>query len=52
MITRRNFITNTSLALSGAILGSCNDSGVSSEKMQNIAENARNAMLAMQRASW
>ena len=57
MISRRHFIRNSSLALSGVMLGSCNMSGNSSAKMQNtklnlIAEKAKNAMLAMQRASW
>ncbi|MCL1932397.1 MAG: glycoside hydrolase family 88 protein [Candidatus Azobacteroides sp.] len=55
MMNRRHFIRNASLTLSGVMLGSCNTSGASSEKTQNtnvIAEKARNAMLAMQRASW
>jgi len=55
MISRRHFIRNTSLALSGVMLGGCNISGNSSTKKQStnaIAEKARNAMLSMQRASW
>ena len=55
MLSRRHFIRNASLALSGVMLGGCNLSGVFSEKKQktnSIAEKARNAMLAMQRASW
>ena len=52
-MNRRNFIQNATLALSGVMLGSCNTSGVSSVKTNNpIFEKARNAMLAMQRASW
>ena len=55
MISRRHFIRNTSLAFPGVMLGSCNLSRISSVKTQStnsIAEKARNAMLAMQRASW
>ena len=55
MISRRHFIRNTSLALSGVMLGSCHISGASSAKKQHansITEKARNAMFAMQRASW
>ena len=55
MINRRHFIRNTSLAFSGVMLGSCTVSGNSSAKKQNthpVAEKAKNAMLAMQRASW
>ena len=55
MINRRHFIRNTSLAFSGVMLGSCTISGNSSVKMKNVnlvAEKAKNAMLAMQRASW
>ncbi|MCL1937285.1 MAG: glycoside hydrolase family 88 protein [Candidatus Azobacteroides sp.] len=54
-MNRRHFIQNTSLALSGVMLGSCNSFGTSSVKTQNmdsVVEKARNAMLAMQRASW
>jgi len=54
MINRRHFISNSSFALSGIMLGGCNLSG-SSAKQQNtnpLAEKAKNAMLAMQRASW
>jgi rhamnogalacturonyl hydrolase YesR len=55
MISRRHFIRNTSLALSGVMLDACNLPGAKSAKMQNtnlVVEKARNAMLAMQRASW
>jgi rhamnogalacturonyl hydrolase YesR len=55
MISRRHFIRNTSLAFSGVILGGCNFSGAKAAKMQStnpVAEKARKAMLAMQRASW
>ena len=55
MISRRHFIRNASLTFSGVMLGSCNLSGVSSTKTQNanpVAVKAKNAMLAMQRASW
>jgi len=54
-MNRRNFIQNSSLALSGVMLGSCRLSGSSPVKRQNanaIAEKARNAMFAMQRAAW
>ena len=54
-MNRRHFINNTTLALSGVMLGSCNTFGVSPSKMQKmnaVAEKAKNAMLAMQRASW
>jgi len=55
MINRRHFIRNTSLAFSGVVLGSCSLSGGSPAKKQSdnlVAEKARNAMLAMQRAAW
>jgi len=55
MINRRHFIRNTSLALSGVMLGSCNIAGNSSAKKQSanpIAEKAKMAMLTMQRAAW
>jgi len=52
MINRRHFICNTSLALTGVMLGSCHNSGLSPAKMQDVTEKARNAMLTMQRASW
>ncbi|MDR2145375.1 MAG: glycoside hydrolase family 88 protein [Tannerella sp.] len=55
MINRRHFLRNTSLAFSGAMLGSCSLSGTSPAKTQpvtSLAEKAKNAMLAMQRASW
>ena len=55
VMNRRHFIQNTSLAFSGVMLGSCNAFGTSSGKMKNmnpVAEKARNAMLAMQRAAW
>ena len=55
MINRRHFFRNSSLALTGAALGSCQHSGFSSanDKTANpVAEKAKNAMLSMQRASW
>jgi len=52
MITRRNFISNTSLAFSGVLLGSCNISSAKTQKSNPIIEKARNVMFAMQRASW
>ena len=55
MINRRHFIRNASLTLSGVMLGGCNISGISPTKTKNenpVAEKAKNAMLAMQRASW
>jgi len=55
MINRRHFIRNTSLVFTGVTLGGCHASEVSSAKVKNtnpVAEKARNAMLAMQRASW
>ena len=55
MINRRRFIRNTSLAVSGVMLGSCHLSGASPAKRQTInpvTEKAKNALLAMQRASW
>jgi len=54
-MNRRHFIQNTSLAFSGLMLGSCNLSGVSPAKKQNlnpVAEKAKNALLSMQRAAW
>ena len=54
-MNRRNFIQNSTLALSGVMIGSCNVSGSSSAKKQNentLAEKAKNAMLSMQRAAW
>ena len=55
MLNRRHFIRNTSLVFTGVTLGGCHTSGVSSAKAENtnpVAEKAKNAMLAMQRASW
>ena len=55
IMNRRHFIHNASLALSGVVLGSCNIPGASSAKKKNsnaVSEKAKNAMLAMQRASW
>jgi rhamnogalacturonyl hydrolase YesR len=55
MINRRHFIRNTTLAFSGMMLGNANLSEASPAKKQKtnpIAEKARNAMLAMQRAAW
>jgi len=55
MINRRRFIQQTSLAFSGMMLGSCHLSGKSSTsepQTNSVVEKARNAMLAMQRASW
>ena len=55
MINRRHFFRNTSLAFTGVMLGSCHTTGVSSAKVKNtnpVTEKAKNAMLAMQRASW
>jgi len=57
MMNRRHFIRNSSLAFSGIMLGGCNIFGTSPAKAQNatpnsVAEKAKNAMLAMQRASW
>jgi rhamnogalacturonyl hydrolase YesR len=55
MLNRRHFIRNASFAFSGIALGSC---GVTLAQAQNVTLNspiavrARNAMLAMQRASW
>ena len=51
-MNRRNFIQNTTLALSGVMLGSCNTLGVKAQNTKPVVEKARNAMLAMQRASW
>jgi len=55
MINRRLFIRNASLTLSGVMLGACGASGISSKESKEtdlLAEKAKNAMLAMQRASW
>ena len=64
MTSRRSFIRNMSLAVSGVMLGGCNLFEISPAKQNTnavtgkvkntnpIAEKARNAMLAMQRASW
>lgn len=59
MINRRHFIQQSSLALSGMMLGSCQlsgkESGTSPTQAQQsdpVVVKARNAMLAMQRASW
>jgi len=55
MLNRRHFIRSASLEFSGVMLGSCNPSGVSSAKVKSektVAEKAKNAMLAMQRAAW
>ena len=52
MINRRHFIRNTSLAFSGVLLGSCNISPAQKQSTKSVAEKAKNAMLAMQRASW
>ena len=55
MINRRHFIRNSSLALSGVILGSCNISGNTSAKKHNANpafEKGMIAMLTMQRAAW
>ena len=51
-MNRRNFIHNATLAVSGVVIGSCNTSGVIKQKTNPVVEKARNAMLAMQRASW
>jgi len=51
-MNRRNFIQNTSLALSGVMLGSCSISGEKTQNTNPIAIKAKNAMLSMQRASW
>ena len=52
MISRRHFIGNASLALSGVVFGSCRPLSAEMQKTNPVAEKARNAMLAMQRASW
>jgi len=52
MINRRHFIRNTSFAFSGVMLGSCQTSQAKMHNTNPVAEKARNAMFAMQRASW
>ena len=52
MISRRHFISNSGLAFSGVMLGSCSISSAQKQKTNLVAEKVRNAMLAMQRASW
>jgi len=51
-MNRRNFIQNTSLAFSGVLLGSCNTSMLKAQNTNTVVDKAKNAMLAMQRASW
>jgi len=52
MISRRHFISNSGLAFSGVMLGSCSISSAHTQNINPVVEKARNAMLAMQRASW
>jgi len=55
MINRRHFIRNSSLALSGIALGGCTfprETSSQISKMSALTLKARDAMLAMQRASW
>jgi len=55
MLNRRNFIRNASIASSGIVLGSWSACGVSPakvEKTDSVAEKAKKALLAMQRAAW
>jgi len=55
MLNRRYFIRNISFAAaSSALLGACSESAASQDKNKGagLSDKARNAMLAMQRASW